>query len=235
MPAERTMARQEALALADRRDDAQRDVAKARAALRRWVGARADEALDGDAAGAARCGPSSCAPSLHRHAEIAPYTAMQAAGAGRGRRGRCRAARRLGLGAGLQPRGPQYGDMVSFQLSFDLPWQTRAAPAAAGAGQAEGGCSASRPSATRRCAATARSSRPSWPNCRRWTRSARGCDGSGLALAAERVALALASYQAGRGDLGAVLVARREARGDAAAPDRPGRAAHGAARAPQHA
>jgi len=35
--------------------------------------------------------------------------------------------------------------------------------------------------------------------------------GNGQALAAERVALALASYQAGRGDLGAVLAARREA------------------------
>jgi outer membrane protein TolC len=35
--------------------------------------------------------------------------------------------------------------------------------------------------------------------------------GSGQALAAERVALALAAYQAGRGDLGAVLAARREA------------------------
>jgi outer membrane protein TolC len=35
--------------------------------------------------------------------------------------------------------------------------------------------------------------------------------GSGQALAAERVTLALASYEAGRGDLGAVLTARREA------------------------
>ncbi|MGZ5892109.1 MAG: TolC family protein, partial [Caldimonas sp.] len=45
MPAERTMARQESLLLADRRDDAQRDVAKARSALRRWPGARGDEPL----------------------------------------------------------------------------------------------------------------------------------------------------------------------------------------------
>jgi outer membrane protein, heavy metal efflux system len=36
-------------------------------------------------------------------------------------------------------------------------------------------------------------------------------EASGQALAAERVALALASYQAGRGDLAAVLTARREA------------------------
>lgn len=35
--------------------------------------------------------------------------------------------------------------------------------------------------------------------------------GSAQALAGERVALALASYQAGRGDLAAVLAARREA------------------------
>ena len=41
------MARQEALALSDRRDDLQRDRSKARAMLRRWVGARADEALQG--------------------------------------------------------------------------------------------------------------------------------------------------------------------------------------------
>jgi hypothetical protein len=39
------MARQEALALADRGDDLARDVARARAELRRWVGARADDAL----------------------------------------------------------------------------------------------------------------------------------------------------------------------------------------------
>ena len=77
MPAERTMARQEALALADRRDDARRDIAKARAALRRWVGARADEALaDGPPALAVHA--EQVREGLHRHAEIAPYGALQA-------------------------------------------------------------------------------------------------------------------------------------------------------------
>ncbi|TQF08375.1 heavy metal RND transporter, partial [Myxococcus llanfairpwllgwyngyllgogerychwyrndrobwllllantysiliogogogochensis] len=41
------VARQEALALADRRDDLQRDRARARSALRRWVGTRATEQLQG--------------------------------------------------------------------------------------------------------------------------------------------------------------------------------------------
>ena len=36
------------LALADRRDDAQRDITKARASLRRWVGERADDTLEGE-------------------------------------------------------------------------------------------------------------------------------------------------------------------------------------------
>lgn len=49
MPAELLMARQEALALADRRDELGRDAGQARAALRRLIGPRADEALDGEA------------------------------------------------------------------------------------------------------------------------------------------------------------------------------------------
>ena len=44
-----------------------------------------------------------------------------------------------------------------------------------------------------------------------------------LPLTAERVALALAGYEAGRGDLGAVLLARREAVETRLRADRPGR------------
>ncbi|MFX8485486.1 heavy metal RND transporter, partial [Acinetobacter baumannii] len=70
------MARQEALALSDRRDDLQRDRSKARAMLRRWVGARADEGLQGTP------GPLSrpldqLRSEVHRHAELAQYPAMQ--------------------------------------------------------------------------------------------------------------------------------------------------------------
>ena len=125
-----------------------------------------------------RCRPSRCAPSLHRHAEIAPYTAMQAQAAGRGARGRCRAARRLGLGAGLQPPAavqrhglvPVHASTCPGSVSSASSrrcWPGRRMP------------NASRPSATRRCAVTARSSRPSWPNCRRSTASTRGWPAAG--------------------------------------------------------
>ena len=122
MPAEHTMARQEALALADRRDDAQRDIARARAALRRWVGTQADGALDGDPP-AMLVQAEQVRTGLHRHAEIAPYAAMQAMA--QAELGEADAERRgdWAWEVVYSRRGPQYGDMVSLQLSFDLPRQ----------------------------------------------------------------------------------------------------------------
>lgn len=66
------MAKQEALALSDRRDDLQRDRSKARAMLRRWVGARADEALQG-APGPLSRPLDQLRAEVHRHAELAQY------------------------------------------------------------------------------------------------------------------------------------------------------------------
>ena len=69
-------AQQEALALSDRRDDLQRDRSKARAMLRRWVGPRADESLQGGT------GPlihpvAQLRAELSSHAELALYPTMQ--------------------------------------------------------------------------------------------------------------------------------------------------------------
>ncbi|HSW27075.1 MAG TPA: TolC family protein, partial [Burkholderiaceae bacterium] len=122
MPAERTMARQEALALADRRDDALRDVAKTRAALRRWVGARADEALEGEPA-VDTVSAEQVHADLHRHAELAPYTAMQAVAQAEAREIDAEQKGDWGWEVSYNKRGSQYSDMVSFQFVFDLPWQ----------------------------------------------------------------------------------------------------------------
>ncbi len=208
MPAERTMARQEALALADRRDDAKRDIAKARAALRRWVGERADEALAGEPPALA-VRPQQLRDDMHRHAEIAPFQAMQAA-----------AQAEVGEADAEQSgdwawelvysRRPQYSDMMSIQLSFDLPWQ---------AGQRQ------QPQVLARQKEVLRIEAERDETLRRHREELEAqlaelqaldtqrtrLDGSGQALAAERVVLALASYQAGRGNLGDVLMARREA------------------------
>ncbi|WP_258036453.1 TolC family protein [Pseudomonas putida] len=70
------VAEQEALTLTDRRDDLQRDRAKARAALRRWVGSRADEALQGDPGPLTRP-VAQLRTELANHAELELYPAMQ--------------------------------------------------------------------------------------------------------------------------------------------------------------
>ncbi len=209
MPAERTMARQEALALADRRDDALRDVAKARAALRRWVGVRADEALDGEPPALALT-PEQVRADLHRHAEIAPYAARQAMAQADVREADAEQRGDWGWEVAYSRRGPLYGDMVSFQFTFDLPWQRgqRQQPQLL----------AKRKDAERIEAEREETMRRHREELEAQLAELQALDSQrerlaadGQALAGERVALALASYQSGRGDLGAVLAARREA------------------------
>ena len=209
LPAEHTMARQEALALADRRDDAQRDVAKVRAALRRWVGVRADEALQGEPpapsvqADAVRAG-------LHRHVEVAPYAALQALA--QADVGEAQAEQRgdWAWEVAYSRRGARYGDMVSFQFSFDLPWQKgqRQQPQLAARLHDVQRIEAERTETIRRHGEEIDNQ---LAELQALSSQRERLERSGQPLAAERVALALASYQAGRGDLAAVLAARREA------------------------
>jgi outer membrane protein, heavy metal efflux system len=209
MPAERTMARQEGLALADRRDDAQRDVAKARAALRRWVGTRADEALDGEPP-SLTVQADAVRAELHRHAEIAPYAAMQAIAQAEASEADAEARGDWAWEVVYSRRGPQYGDMVSFQLAFDLPWQKaqRQQPQIVARQKEAQRVGAERDETVRRHREEVEGQLAELQALE--TQRAR-LEGSGQALAAERVALALSSYEAGRADLGAVLTARREA------------------------
>jgi outer membrane protein, heavy metal efflux system len=209
MPAESTVARLEALALADRHDDLQRDIAKARAALRRWVGARADDTLEGGPpalpilAGEVRAG-------LHRHAEIAPYEAMQAMAQAEASEIDADQRGDWGWELAYSRRASQYGDMVSFQFKFDLPWQrdTRQGPQLAAKRKEVERIAAERDETLRKHAEETEAQLAELQALdAQWTR----LDGVGQQLAAERVALALASYRAGRGDLDSVLNARRQA------------------------
>ena len=209
MPAERTMARQEALALADRGDDARRDIAKARAALRRWVGARADEAL----AGAPPTLPlqaDEVRAGLHRHAEIAPYAAQQAQARAEAAEAHAERQGDWSWEAVYSHRGAQYGDMVSFQISIDLPWQRgeRQQPQVAAKLKEIERIEAEREDTMRRHGEEVEAQ---LADLAALDAQRARLQTSGLPLADERVALPLAGYQAGRVDLGAVLAARREA------------------------
>jgi outer membrane protein, heavy metal efflux system len=207
-PGDLTMARQEALTIADRGDELARDVRRARAELRRWVGVRADDPLVGPpllpgvAAETVRGG-------LHRHAELLAYGPMrdmanaEMAEADAEKRGDW-------AWEVAYSRRPRYDDMVSFQLSFDLPWQRdrRQQPAVEGKRQEALRIEAEREEALRRHAAEVDAM---LADAAALEAQLARLQGTGLALSEERVRLATASYQAGRGDLGAVLAARTQA------------------------
>ena len=207
-PAEMTAARQEALAIADRGDDLARDVRKARAELQRWVGARAGEPLAGEPT-LAPVDPSRLRDRLHHHAEIRPYTAIrelasaEMAEASADERGDW-------SWEVVYSRRQRYDDMVSFQFSFDLPWQKgrRQQPLTAAKRHEIERIEAERDDLTRRHATELEAMLAEVAALdAQHVRLA----GPGLALAAERVSLVSASYQSGRADLGAVLMARAQA------------------------
>ncbi len=209
LPAERTLARQEGLALADRQDDARRDVARARSALRRWVGARADEPLDGDPPALALSADEVRA-QIHRHAEIATYAAMQAMAQDEAREADAAQRGDWAWELAYSRRGPQYGNTVPFQFSFDLPWDRdrRQRPLLAARQQDIARIEAEREDTVRRHGEEIEAQLAELAALD--AQRARLND-SGLPLADERIALALASYQGGRGMLADVLMARREA------------------------
>jgi hypothetical protein len=113
-------AQQEALALSDRRDDLQRDRSKARAMLRRWVGPRADESLQGG------IGPlihpvAQLRAELSSHAELALYPAMQSMARAESHEAQSESRGDWSWEIAYSRRDRRWGDMVSFQVTFDLP------------------------------------------------------------------------------------------------------------------
>jgi len=208
MPSDLTMARQEALMIADRSDEFARDVAKARAELRRWVGERATEPLAGPPvlptidADALRS-KLVAAPELRAFTPMREMAAAEAA--------EMDAERRGDWGWEFTyARRPRYDDMVSLMFSFELPWQgaRRQQPLADAKRRDADRIDAEREDLARRLRVEADTM---LAELRAMDAMHARLADAGRQLAAERVALATASYQAGRADLGAVLAARTQA------------------------
>jgi len=208
MAADLLMARQEALALADRRDEFVRDESKARAALRKLVGERAREPLEGEPP-IANLGGGQVREQLHGHAELEVYSPML--GMAQAELGEAQAEARgdWSWEVAYQKRGPQWGDMVSFQVSFDLPWQRdrRQQPLIAARIKDVQRIEAERAEMERRHAQEIDEQLAELEALQRQLERLRSAM---LPLASERVQLALASYESNRGNLAGVLAARRE-------------------------
>lgn len=202
------MARQEALTLADRADELKRDADKARAALRRLVGPQGDEPLDGDVP-APTLQPEALRARLHQHAELAPYPAMQAMARAELREAQSESRGDWAWEVAYSRRGRQWGDMVSFQLSFDLPWQKdrRQQPAIAAKLRDAERIDAEREEAERR---HRQELDEELADLQALDRQIARIESDGLRLAQDRLALSMSGYQSGKSDLGAVLAARSQ-------------------------
>ncbi|MDI4635240.1 TolC family protein [Pelomonas sp. V22] len=202
------MARQEALGLADRLDELQRDADKARAALRRLIGPQAEEALEGDAP-LPLLSADELRARLHSHAELAPYPAMQAMARGELREAQAESRGDWSWEVAYSRRGRQWGDMVSFQLSFDLPWQKdrRQQPGIAAKQREAERVALEREEVERRHRQELEDELAEQQSL---ARQIARLESDGLLLARERLALAMSSYESGKSDLGSVLAARAQ-------------------------
>ncbi|MDE2623596.1 MAG: TolC family protein, partial [Betaproteobacteria bacterium] len=114
------MPRQEAAALADRRDELERDLTRARAGLRRLLGPVADAPLAGDPPVIA-VDPQHLRAHLHAHPELVAFEAERRRAEGEVREASAQKRVDWGVEMDYQHRASQFGDMVSVQFTFALP------------------------------------------------------------------------------------------------------------------
>lgn len=208
-PADALMARQEALDLADRKDELDAAVRQAAAQLKRWTGDPGEASAAGEVPHLAP-DLARLAGDLDRHAELLAYPPMLAMA--RADVDEAMAMRRgdWGWEVAYANRARAYGDMVSFQLTFELPvaQATRQEPLIASRQKDVERLEAEREDALRRVRADVDAQ---MAELQRLQRALERQQGGALRLAEERAGVTLASYESGRADLGAVLGARKSA------------------------
>ena len=202
------MPKQEAAQLADRRDDLVRDLAKARANLRRYVGAAADELLLGEPPPLA-LDALHLREHVHQHPELLAYTAETRKAEAELQAARAEKKPDWGVELAYQHRAPQFGDMVSLQFNIDLPIfaAARQDPLIAAKQQQLARIDGEREDLLRGHTDELENSLADHEALARQLERA---EHTLLPLAQQKVDLQYTSYKAGSSDLSAVLAARRE-------------------------
>lgn len=208
MAIDAVMPRQEAAIIDERRDElhARRD--QAIAVLRRWIGTAAESPL----AGPAPDWPIShetLRHGLHQHPELAVFSpkarVLEAEVA------EAQAAKKSdwALELAYQQRGSQFGDMVSLQVSFDLPLfaASRQNPQIAARRADQSALDAEREVSLREHAAMLEADLADY---HRLTNAAKRQREVLLPLMDEKVTLALSAWRGGKGSLTELIAARRE-------------------------
>jgi len=118
--AEAVVPQQEALKLADQRDDLQAQQQQAVAGLRRWLGPTADGAQD-TSWPSWPVGRAALQARLHQHPELRAFEPREQVLAAEVREAEAAKHPDWGVELAYQRRGQQFGDMVSLEFGFDLP------------------------------------------------------------------------------------------------------------------
>lgn len=208
LAADAVLVRQEQAQLAERREEIDRDAARAQAGLRRWVGAAAEGPVQG-APPAFTIDATALRGKLDRIVALAPYKPLADIAAAQAREAEAAKKGDWGWGVSYSKRGPAFSDMVSVQLVFDLPIaQSRRQDPQVRAKRLEiERIEAERADAVRRYAEDVERSLADIVHLEHQLERLRT---TLVPLTEERMVLLLASYEAGRSDLAAVLAARRE-------------------------
>lgn len=207
-PAEVAMINLEALALADRRDELQREAGQASAMLRRWIGDSDGSKLAGEAP-ALLVDRSYLLVHIERHPEIAVLTPMRAMADAEVREAQAAEQGDWSWGVSYGKRGQGFGDLVSVQLTFELPLspQQRQQPQIRARQKELERIAAERDELLRRQTQELEALLAELgeldSKLNRLTQQT-------LPLAAQRTAFALAAYESGRDKLAAVLEARKQ-------------------------
>jgi outer membrane protein TolC len=208
MPTDVVEPRQEAAEIADRRDELAAEIAKSRSTLKRWVGAAADDPLSGDPPGLT-LDTAHLREHVHEHPDLAvfvPMTEMAQAEVHE-----AQAAKRPDWGVELEygRRGPAFSDMVSLKFTLDLPLfpKTRQDPQVQSKREALSRVESERDAMFRDHTQELEAELAEYDLVTRQLARVREAH---IPLAREKVDSLFASYRSGKGDLTAVLAARRE-------------------------
>lgn len=200
--------RQEAAQLAEQQDDLIRQRTQARAALKRWIGAAANQ----QPVGSLPQWPvdtSNLSHQLQHHPKLAAYGPMSEEAQARIREAEAEKKSDWSWELDYQHRDRQFGDMLSVQFSWDLPLfpDSRQNPKIAARQAQLSQLEAEREALSREHTEQLESQLADYE---RLNRAVQRNAQSLVPLAREKVALSMASYRAGKGDVNALVVARRE-------------------------
>lgn len=207
-PVDAVTAKQEAALLEEQQDELVRLRSQARAALKRWIGPAANEPLAGSwpqwSINTARY-----SDQLSHHPALTAFAPMTREAEAKVREAEADKDSDWSWEVDYQQRGREFGDMLSVQFSVDLPIfpGSRQDPKLAARHAELNQLEAESEVISREYA---QQLEDDLANYQRLKRAVQRSQDRLLPLAKEKVALSMASYRAGKGDLPAVITARRE-------------------------